>query len=146
MTAICLETFVLFRSKVVHEDPKSVKLGLLNGIRKKEWNRNALEVVFGLALPRELSRVVVVSHRRKEFVLSFSFLFHCAYRPLCTRMRGCSGARTSHWHICSGGDRGWDGRGDGGCCYLLCPLNWGSYNRTCSDTRRGTGNRRDVGG
>jgi hypothetical protein len=47
-----------------------------------EKNVNALEVVLGLALPRELSRVVVVGHCRKQLVFGFGFLFHGADRPL----------------------------------------------------------------
>lgn len=61
MTAICLETLVLLRREVVHEYPKSVEYKLLEKGRKY----NALEVVFGLALPRELCRIVVIGHGRK---------------------------------------------------------------------------------
>ena len=66
MTAISLETLVLLRRKVVHEHPINVVSGWHFGEGDENGrNENALEVVFGLALPRELGRVVVVGHRRE---------------------------------------------------------------------------------
>src|SRR5882762_7871569 len=101
-------------------------------------NYNALEVVFGLALPRELRRVIVIGHGRKQLVFAFDLLFHSTYGPLRPRRRSRSrGARTSDCYICSrgygccyGGDRG-----DGSRCHWLCPLYWGCGGRTCSGTR-----------
>ena len=75
---------------------------------------NVLEVVFGLTLPRELSRVVVVGHRRKQFVFDFGFLFHGANRPLYPYGdSSCGGAWSRDYGVYGGSDRCWNGR-DGG--------------------------------
>ena len=140
MTTICLEALVLLRGKIVHEDPKkSDELNISKGRTKK----NALEVVFGLALPRELSRVVVVCHCGKQLVFDFGFLFHCADRPLYSWDSGsCGGAWSRGRGVCDGGDGCWNGRDGGGCRYWLCPLyrsgrggaggsTWSSSGRGC---------------
>jgi hypothetical protein len=80
MTAICFKALVLLWGKVVHEDPEKKKRWSVH--RGSSQKKNALEIVFGLALPRELSRVVVVGHRGKHLIFGFGFLFHGADRPL----------------------------------------------------------------
>lgn len=51
MSAIGFKPVILGRAKVVHED---------------------LEIVLGLALPRQLGRVVVISHSRQQLVFTVS--------------------------------------------------------------------------
>ena len=55
MTARCLDTLVLLRGKIVY----TIRDGVYP--REKRWETRALE-----ALPRQLSRVVVVGHRGKH--------------------------------------------------------------------------------
>jgi hypothetical protein len=70
MTAISLETLVLLRRKVVHENPINVMSVWNFGEGREKWKGkekgdDALEVVFGLALPGELGGVVIIGHRRE---------------------------------------------------------------------------------
>ena len=84
VTAICLEALVLLPGKIVH-----VALKTDGAYVSKQRKKNAPEVVFGLALPGELSRTVtvVVDYRGKRrydppisfFVLSL-FIDSCKVR------------------------------------------------------------------
>lgn len=45
---------------------------------------NVLQIIFRLALPRQLCRIVIVRHRRQYFVLSITILL-ASWRPISIR-------------------------------------------------------------